>query len=275
MRATVADRCPYAVANASQAESSGPLTGIVVADFSRVLAGPYCTMLLADLGADVIKVERPPATTPGTGCRPTRGEVGTYYLAVNRNKRSIVLDFADPDDIEVAHALSARADAQPHRFPCQAADVGSILPCGSLFSRVAVHRFRVGQRESGDRRPGSVLNLDTEAAGGRGCIVQQQVVPGECDRLGSRLAAGQAGRAAKRSRRAGSCSVAAGIASRQAPSLKCIAISFGSPGLVRFRLEQAVTLVVVAVDPAAFGCGPGAQESLVPTVERPDRRDST
>ena len=105
------------VENASQAESSGPLSGLVVADFSRVLAGPYCTMLLADLGADVIKVESPEGDDTRHWVPPVSDSgVGTYYLAVNRNKRSIALDFADPDDNAVAHALAARADVFIHNF---------------------------------------------------------------------------------------------------------------------------------------------------------------
>jgi crotonobetainyl-CoA:carnitine CoA-transferase CaiB-like acyl-CoA transferase len=96
--------------------NSGPLSGIVVADFSRVLAGPYCTMLLADLGADVIKVESPAGDDTRHWVPPVRDGVGTYFLAVNRNKRSIALDLADTSDAEVAHALSARADVFIHNF---------------------------------------------------------------------------------------------------------------------------------------------------------------
>ena len=79
--------------------------------------GPYCTMLLADLGADVIKVEIPEGDDTRHWVPPVRdGGVGTYYLAVNRNKRSIVLDLADPDDVAVAHALAARADVFIQNF---------------------------------------------------------------------------------------------------------------------------------------------------------------
>jgi crotonobetainyl-CoA:carnitine CoA-transferase CaiB-like acyl-CoA transferase len=88
----------------------GPLAGVVVADFSRVLAGPYCTMLLGDLGAEVIKVEAPAGDDTRSWTPPKRGDTGTYYLSVNRNKRSIVLDLADPEDLVAAQALSARAD---------------------------------------------------------------------------------------------------------------------------------------------------------------------
>ena len=70
-----------------------PLEGILVADFSRVLAGPFATMLLGDLGADVVKVERPDG---GDDTRawgpPWREGESTYYLGLNRNKRSVALD---------------------------------------------------------------------------------------------------------------------------------------------------------------------------------------
>ncbi|WP_395727811.1 CaiB/BaiF CoA transferase family protein [Nakamurella sp.] len=95
---------------------SGPLAGIVVADFSRVLAGPYATMLLADLGAEVIKVEGPGGDDTRAWVPPARGDVGTYYLAVNRNKRSVVLDLKDANDRALAHELSARADVFIQNF---------------------------------------------------------------------------------------------------------------------------------------------------------------
>jgi crotonobetainyl-CoA:carnitine CoA-transferase CaiB-like acyl-CoA transferase len=97
-------------------ENSGPLSGIVVADFSRVLAGPYCTMVLADLGAEVIKVEGPSGDDTRHWVPPVRDGVGTYFLGVNRGKRSIALDLADETDAEVAHALSARADVFIQNF---------------------------------------------------------------------------------------------------------------------------------------------------------------
>jgi crotonobetainyl-CoA:carnitine CoA-transferase CaiB-like acyl-CoA transferase len=89
---------------------TGPLTGLVVADFSRILAGPYATMLLADLGADVIKVEGPAGDDTRTWMPPVRDGVATYYLGINRNKRSVALDLKDPDDLALAHELAGRAD---------------------------------------------------------------------------------------------------------------------------------------------------------------------
>ena len=81
---------------AEDAARPGPLAGLLVADFSRVLAGPYCTMLLADLGADVIKVESPGGDDTRGWVPPTRDGVATYYLAINRNKRSVALDLKEP-----------------------------------------------------------------------------------------------------------------------------------------------------------------------------------
>jgi len=94
----------------------GPLDGLLIADFSRVLAGPYCTMLLGDLGATVIKVESPAGDDTRTWMPPTREGVATYYMAINRNKRSLVLDFNDPADLHLAHELAARADVFIENF---------------------------------------------------------------------------------------------------------------------------------------------------------------
>jgi crotonobetainyl-CoA:carnitine CoA-transferase CaiB-like acyl-CoA transferase len=96
---------------------SSALAGILVADFSRVLAGPLCTMTLGDLGADVVKVERPDG---GDDTRawgpPWHDEGATYYLGLNRNKRSVTLDLKDPGDLALAHRLAARADVVVESF---------------------------------------------------------------------------------------------------------------------------------------------------------------
>ncbi|GAA4837019.1 CaiB/BaiF CoA-transferase family protein [Actinomycetospora corticicola] len=89
---------------------AGPLDGVLVADFSRILAGPYATMLLADMGAEVVKVEGPNGDDTRTWMPPTRGETSTYYLGINRGKRSIALDLRDPDDVALAQELARRAD---------------------------------------------------------------------------------------------------------------------------------------------------------------------
>jgi len=94
----------------------GPLHGLLVADFSRILAGPYATMLLADLGAQVIKVEGPGGDDTRTWMPPVRDGVSTYYLGINRNKRSIALNLKDPDDQVVARELAQRADIMIENF---------------------------------------------------------------------------------------------------------------------------------------------------------------
>src|SRR3954447_22622628 len=89
---------------------AGALDGLLVADFSRVLAGPLCTMVLGDLGADVVKVER-----PGAG-DDTRGWGPTYYTALNRNRRSVAVNVAAPGGAALARGLSLRADVLVESF---------------------------------------------------------------------------------------------------------------------------------------------------------------
>jgi len=113
--------------NSADVTSAGtPLSGVVVADFSRVLAGPLASMYLADLGATVIKVERPDV---GDDTRawgpPFVGDVSTYYTSVNRNKLSVTLDLGDPTDLELARTLAGRADVFIENFrPGKLGDFG-------------------------------------------------------------------------------------------------------------------------------------------------------
>src|SRR6476659_6306896 len=93
-----------------------PLEGLIVADFSRVLAGPYTTMLMADLGAEVIKVEGPAGDDTRSWSPPVRDGVATYFLGVNRNKRSIALDLTHADDAAAAQELARRADVVIENF---------------------------------------------------------------------------------------------------------------------------------------------------------------
>ncbi len=104
-----------------------PLSGIKVIDQTQALAGPYCTMILGDLGAEVIKIER-----PGIGDQsrqwapPAIGDQGCYYLAVNRNKRGIALNIRAPRGREIMHKLVADADI----FLTNLATVGSLQRSG-------------------------------------------------------------------------------------------------------------------------------------------------
>ena len=101
----------------TQSAAPGPLSGLLVADFSRVLAGPYCTMLLADLGADVIKVESPEGDDTRRWAPPVTSDgVSTYYLSINRNKRSVALDLKNAGDLAAARELARRCDILVENF---------------------------------------------------------------------------------------------------------------------------------------------------------------
>src|ERR1700704_1319404 len=100
-----------------------PLAGVRVLDLSRVLAGPYCSMVLADLGADVVKLERPGTGDPTRAWGPPfREGESAYYLCVNRGKRSVTVDLADPAGIEVARRLALQADVVVESFAPGGAD---------------------------------------------------------------------------------------------------------------------------------------------------------
>jgi crotonobetainyl-CoA:carnitine CoA-transferase CaiB-like acyl-CoA transferase len=104
------------VLDALAAPSGGALSGLVVADFSRVLAGPFATQSLSDMGATVIKVESPDGDETRGWLPPERDGVSTYYLGINRNKRSITLNFGDAEDRAVALEIAARADIFVENF---------------------------------------------------------------------------------------------------------------------------------------------------------------
>lgn len=97
--------------------TDGALTGIRVIDLSRILAGPYCTMLLGDMGADVIKIEQPDA---GDGSRqwgpPWMGSESVYYLSINRNKQSLTLNLKHPEGRSILKRLIANADILIENF---------------------------------------------------------------------------------------------------------------------------------------------------------------
>lgn len=119
---------------------SGALDGLLVADFSRVLAGPYATMLLADLGADVVKVERPGAGDDTRAWGPPWGPDGqsTYFTGVNRGKRSIALDLTDARDRNRAQALAQRADVMVENF-----QPGALARYGLGYDDVARSNARI------------------------------------------------------------------------------------------------------------------------------------
>lgn len=109
------------VGGMSAAPGGGPLAGVRVVDLSRALAGPYATLMLADAGADVVKVEHPQGGDDSRGWGPPFLEadgasISTYFLSVNRNKRSVTLDLKDEGDVARLHDLVADADVLVENF---------------------------------------------------------------------------------------------------------------------------------------------------------------
>lgn len=96
--------------------TQSPLDGIVVLDLSRILAGPYCTMILGDLGADVIKVEHPLGDDTRRWGPPFVAGESAYYLAANRNKRSVAADLKTADGAALVRRIAARADVLVENF---------------------------------------------------------------------------------------------------------------------------------------------------------------
>jgi crotonobetainyl-CoA:carnitine CoA-transferase CaiB-like acyl-CoA transferase len=137
----------------ADAGAAGALAGLRVADFSRVLAGPYATMLLADLGAQVVKVERPPHGDDTRSWGPPFAADGTatYFQSVNRNKRSVWWDLADPAAAAAARELAITADVL----------VENLAP-GTM------HRFGLGYEDLVADNPGLVYASVTGFGAGAG-----------------------------------------------------------------------------------------------------------
>jgi len=100
----------------SAANAAGPLSGITIIDLTRVLAGPFCTLTLGDLGARVIKVENPKGGDLSRMLGPSLNGKSGYLISVNRGKESIALDLKKPDDVAIFHRLLARADVLAENY---------------------------------------------------------------------------------------------------------------------------------------------------------------
>ncbi len=116
--------------------STGALAGIKVIDLSRVLGGPYCTQMLGDHGAEIIKVEPPQGDeTRGWG-PPFQGDAASYFIGINRNKRGIVLDLSKPQGREVVFRLLETADVLVENFK-----TGTLEKWGMGYEAVLKTRF--------------------------------------------------------------------------------------------------------------------------------------
>ena len=145
-----------------------PLDGLTVLDLSRVLSGPYCTMLLADMGARVIKVEQPGR---GDDTRhwgpPFVGRESAYFLSVNRNKESLTLDFKKPGAARVLDALLERADILVENFR-----VGTLRKVGLDYESLSrrfprlIYCSITGYGQTGPRASEGGYDAVTQAEGG-------------------------------------------------------------------------------------------------------------
>ena len=99
-----------------QSPAPGPLAGIRVLDFSRILSGPYASMVLADLGADVIKVEPIGTGDETRNFPPFQGELSHYFIALNRSKQSLTLNLKSPEGIRIARDLARDSDIVLENF---------------------------------------------------------------------------------------------------------------------------------------------------------------
>jgi crotonobetainyl-CoA:carnitine CoA-transferase CaiB-like acyl-CoA transferase len=114
-------------------DPNGPLAGVRVLDASRVLAGPFCGQVLGDLGAEVLKVERPgQGDETRTWGPPFVGPLSAYYLSCNRNKRGLTLDLSRPEGLELFYDLARRSDVLLENFRAASADKLGLSPAKLL-----------------------------------------------------------------------------------------------------------------------------------------------
>jgi crotonobetainyl-CoA:carnitine CoA-transferase CaiB-like acyl-CoA transferase len=146
----------------------GPLDGLTVLDLTRVLSGPYCTMLLADMGARVIKIEQPERgdDTRAWGPPFVRGE-SAYFLSINRNKESVTLDFKHPEGRRLLGALIARADVLVENFR-----PGTLARVGLAYEQLRAGQPRLiycsisGFGQTGPKRERAGYDAVIQAEGG-------------------------------------------------------------------------------------------------------------
>jgi crotonobetainyl-CoA:carnitine CoA-transferase CaiB-like acyl-CoA transferase len=146
---------------------SGPLAGTLVLDLSRTLAGPFCTMLLGDMGATVVKIEQPGEGDPARGWPPFLQDQSTYFLSVNRNKRSVTLDLRQAEGQRLLVRMAKIADVFVENFK-----VGSLARFGLDFETLHTINPRLvycsisGYGQTGPRRHEAGFDLTVQAESG-------------------------------------------------------------------------------------------------------------
>ncbi len=149
------------------ADAAGPLAGLLVLDVSRTLAGPFCSMLLGDMGATIVKIEQPGEGDPARGWPPFADGHSTYFSSVNRNKRSVTLDIHRPEGQALIRRMAASADVFVENFK-----VGSLARCGLDFEALRQINRRLiycaisGYGQTGPRRHEAAFDLIVQAESG-------------------------------------------------------------------------------------------------------------
>ena len=162
---------------------SPPLDDIRVLDLTRALSGPFCTMILADLGADVVKVEPWPAGEMMRAWGPFHEGIGVFYLSINRNKRSLALDFRSAQGLALLQRLAASADVLVENFkPGVARDMGLEYERLRAVNPRLVHASISGFGSSGPY--GTWPGLDQIAQGMSGLMSISGFADGEPTRVG-------------------------------------------------------------------------------------------
>ena len=146
---------------------AGPLSGILVIDLTRVLAGPYCTMVLTDLGARVVKVETPQGGDDARGYGPFVKEKSAYFMSLNRGKESIALDLKAPADRDIFEKLLAKADVLVENYRA-----GTLAKLGygwevleKRFPRL-IYAAASGFGQTGPYAPRAAYDMVVQAMGG-------------------------------------------------------------------------------------------------------------
>ena len=144
-----------------------PLAGIRVLDLSQLLAGPYCTMMLADLGADVLKVE-PPTGDPQRGAMKVKAEdEGPAYMAINRNKRGLRIDLSSPDGRELLLDLARQSDVLVENYrPGTTAKLGVDAPSVRAVNPSIIYATITGFGETGPYATWPGLDLIAQGMSG-------------------------------------------------------------------------------------------------------------
>ena len=146
---------------------AGPLSGIKVLDFTWAMAGPYGVMILADLGAEVWKIETPFQTERRRGNGPYVHGVSTYFFSINRGKKSLMLDLKAPEATEIVHRLVPRADVVTENFSPGTMDrLGFGYEALSKLNPALVYASTSGFGQTGPYRERGAVDIIAQATGG-------------------------------------------------------------------------------------------------------------